>query len=298
MINKIFQLLLMFFLATQVVVAQRSTKPPKYTPKKLVQNYLDTIRFKDDKPIKNGYIEGDITDYIIAETSYFDVSDDKSTAIKGGGKLVICFKGTMKKGEKDGIFKSYFIKDNISNDLILNMIQMFKKDKRHGEWRTYDLSGNLIRIQHFKNDSINGLDIEYWFNGKKSYERNFKNGKLHGKYTEYSSTEIPSKNVNYKNGELDGIGKQYYPNGAVMETQEFKNGKRDGSKKYYYENGQLWTELIVKDEKPWQIVSNFDDKGKQRDAGSLKNGKGTVIYYNENGTLREIINYQNGVEIK
>ena len=37
-------------------------------------------------------------------------------------------------------------------------------------------------------------------------------------------------------------------------------------------------------------------KGNKRDAGTLKNGNGTVILYDEDGTVMEIMTYKNGVE--
>lgn len=289
--------LIIFFGALQLK-AQGNAKPPKYTPKKLVEGFLDTIKFKDVNPIKNGQEDGSVTKYLLAETSYYDVSDDKSTSIRGNAKLVVCFKGNLKKGKKDGIFNAYFIKDNAGNDLILNMVQTFKDDKRHGEWKSYDLSGNLINVQNYKNDKIDGLETQYWFNGKKSYERNFKNGSPNGKFIDYSLDGSVIKEVNYKDGELDGVGKQYYPNGSVKEEHWFKRGQFDGPRKYYYENGQLWIEMIYKDNKPWQVVANYDAKGNTRDAGTLKNGSGSVIYYEEDGKIREKINYQNGMEVK
>ena len=46
--------------------------------------------------------------------------------------------------------------------------------------------------------------------------------------------------------------------------------------------------------KPWKAISNFDQKGIRRDAGSLKDGNGTLILYNEDGTVRETLTYRNG----
>ena len=152
----------MFFQFGKSVISGQNVRqsPPKYTPKKLVEKYLDTIKFKDIKPEKNGLTDGEITDYILVETGYFDVDDNKTTPIRGGGNLVVCFKGRMEKGKKQGKFKSYFIEDKYPYSMILNMEQEFKDDKRHGEWKTYDLSGNLIVIQHFKEDSLDGEDIK------------------------------------------------------------------------------------------------------------------------------------------
>ena len=108
----------------------------------------------------------------------------------------------------------------------------------------------------------------------------------------------PLKEINYKNGQLNDIGKQYYESGKLMEEQQFKDGELNGFRKYYYENGQLWVELIFNKSKPWKVVSNFDSKGNKRDAGTLSNGNGTIVYYNEDGTIREILKYKDGTEVK
>jgi antitoxin component YwqK of YwqJK toxin-antitoxin module len=129
-------------------------------------------------------------------------------------------------------------------------------------------------------------EVEY-FNGRnKHVQRDFyDNGKV--------KSEVP-----IENDLLNGVGKKYYENGNPQEVVGFKNGEFDGSNKYYYPNGQLWNEIIFKEGKYWKVVSNFTEAGKSRNPGTLSNGNGTVIYYNEDGTIRETIKYVNGVKSK
>ena len=78
----------------------------------------------------------------------------------------------------------------------------------------------------------------------------------------------------------------------------FKNGVADGSYKYYYSNGQLWVEKEYSNGLLINIVGSYDQKGKPRDKGTLKDGNGTVKYYTEDGKVYTIETYQNGKKIK
>jgi antitoxin component YwqK of YwqJK toxin-antitoxin module len=41
-------------------------------------------------------------------------------------------------------------------------------------------------------------------------------------------------------------------------------------------------------------VANYTEDGQKRDAGTLRNGNGTIIFYDEDGTVREVREYVNG----
>ena len=46
----------------------------------------------------------------------------------------------------------------------------------------------------------------------------------------------------------------------------------------------------------WPVIANYDDRGVACDAGNAKDGDGRIIFYNEDGTVRETISYKNGVK--
>jgi antitoxin component YwqK of YwqJK toxin-antitoxin module len=93
---------------------------------------------------------------------------------------------------------------------------------------------------------------------------------------------------------LNGVGREFYENGQLTEEVNFNNDKFHGTRKYFYPNGHLWIEQVFKDGLDWEIVANYTEDGKRRDAGTLKNGNGTVIYYNEDGTVREVSTFVQG----
>jgi antitoxin component YwqK of YwqJK toxin-antitoxin module len=52
--------------------------------------------------------------------------------------------------------------------------------------------------------------------------------------------------------------------------------------------------MEYKNGKSWKVISNFDNKGNKRNPGTLNNGNGTLILYNEDGSIRETLTYKNG----
>jgi hypothetical protein len=52
-----------------------------------------------------------------------------------------------------------------------------------------------------------------------------------------------------------------------------------------YGNGKLWSEREYKNGSLWNVISNFNPKGKPQDKGTLLNGNGFVNIYNEKGEL-------------
>lgn len=66
---------------------------------------------------------------------------------------------------------------------------------------------------------------------------------------------------------------------------------------FFYPNGALWQEKIVKNLKTLEVLCNYDKNGKHQEKGTLKNGDGTIIFYNEEGMLWYTSEFKNGVEI-
>lgn len=65
-------------------------------------------------------------------------------------------------------------------------------------------------------------------------------------------------------------------------------GVVDGIYKYYYENGQFWIEKEYKDGLFMNVMCNFDEFGKLRDFGILKDGNGMIKYYIRIGEIYNI----------
>jgi antitoxin component YwqK of YwqJK toxin-antitoxin module len=265
---------------------------PKYTVKHFVSIY-DTTEFKPVIPKKDGFIRT----YIPSNIQIFDIDDDNKTLIMAGVSALVCFEGQQKNGKKEGVF-NIFIVDSIDHLKRYKIWeQTYSNDKLNGQWRTYTLQGTLVNFQTFKNDSLNGISRQFWIDGKTIKEEvEYFNGRNKLVQKGFYKTGKLKSEIPIEYGKITGTGKKYYENGVLMEVAEFEDGEFNGLRKYYYPNGQVWIEQIYKKGKSWSVVANYTEKGQKRDPGTLKNGNGTIIFYNEDGSVRETTNYINGVE--
>ncbi len=265
---------------------------PKYTFKKFVST-LDTTVFKPVIPKKDGPLKTFITTGI----QIMDIDDDNTTYVLGNVTALLCIEGQYKNGERDGKFNVYVI-DSLDHSKRFRIWQQtYSKDKLNGQWLTYTLKGTLTNVQNFNNDSLNGISRYFWIDSKTILEEtDYFNGQNKRIQKTFHKDGKPEAEIPYENGEVNGTAKKYYRDGTLLEVTQFKNGEFHGVRKYYYPNGQLWIEQIYKEGKSWTVVANYTDKGQKRDAGTLKNGNGTLIFYDEDGSVREILTYVNGEE--
>ena len=78
-----------------------------------------------------------------------------------------------------------------------------------------------------------------------------------------------SSETNYKNGKLNGLYASFYKNGNIKTSGEFKGGIQNGMCTWYFSDGTKKAE------------------------GSLIEGNGTVMHYNENGVMISESVYKN-----
>jgi antitoxin component YwqK of YwqJK toxin-antitoxin module len=261
---------------------------PVYTEKHFVTR-LDTAEFKPLGPVKNGSVKT----YIEAGTTIYDVDDNETTVVKGGINALIYLEGSMKNGKKDGVCRQYLIDSADHKKRYLINEQTYANDKLNGLWKVYNLKGTLARVMNYKNDSLNGMCREYWIDGKTILnEDEFFNGRNRFISREFKSGKITRATL-VVNGVTSEV-KEYYETGVLKEEFSVKNGMRDGLRIYYYPDGKPWIETIYKENKAWTVIVNYDSKGNKRNAGTLKDGNGTLILYDDDTTIRQTVTYKNG----
>ena len=98
---------------------------------------------------------------------------------------------------------------------------------------------------------------------------------------------------------------KYHDNGVLSQYTEYKNYCRDGITNFYYDNGQLEVSFLHKydaNNSPiglrMEILSSFHKDGRAREKGTLKNGNGTWIQYNNKGEIENVKHFTNGIENK
>ena len=269
------------------------TQQPKYTEKHFVSHH-DTTEFKPIVPKKDGFVRT----FIISDALIWDTDDNNTTHVKGNAvNALICIEGNYKNGKRDGIF-TFFVFDSLDHSKKYKIWeQTFVNDRLNGKWRTFNLKGTMVSYQTYKNDTLKGIARSYWIDGESiMWEQEFFNGPNKFIVREFHKPGILKLERMIENGILNGPAKSFYEDGKLMEEIYFKDGKYDKTRKYYHPNGQLWIEQEYKNGLRWNVIANYDAKGNKRDAGTLKNGNGTVILYNDDGTVRETVTYKNGVE--
>lgn len=160
-----------------------------------------------------------------------------------------------------------------------------------------------------KSKSDNVSIVEKWGNGNPKITKEYidKSGDSYI-YKEYYMDGNTKSKMIYHNSKLDGSAKYFdtegylkqegnYKNGILLSEYTYKYGKLDGPEKIYHYNGQLWSERLLRNGKPWEVVSNFDSTGKPMDKGTLKEGYGTIKLYDKKGKLLETRAYKDGMEV-
>jgi len=182
-----------------------------------------------------------------------------------------------------------------------------------------------LLIANYRNGKLWGVYKEYYYNYpynlKRVYECVDGRGTLKKQYyengtMEYIYTDTLLNGIThlfYRNFDRSGFIKEsgylihdtvydgkitiFFPNGKIQSIINYKSGVMEGEEKYFFDNGQLWSTRIIKNGVAWTIINNYNKKGEKMDGGTLKDGNGTLILYDEKGKLVEIENYKNGIEI-
>lgn len=279
-------LVIILTLLTLVADAQQ----PKYTRKRFVVDH-DTSLFRPTKVHNGPFIT-----YIPTSIVLWDVDDDHTTIIRGSVDCLLYITGTNKNGKREGVVTMYVI-DSLDNKKKYKISeQEYVNDKLNGQWRTYGLHGKLFRFDTFKDDSLRGVSRKFWIDGQKIMEEEETLGHGISIMREYYDDNQLKFEAMYKDEMPNGPARKFYPNGVVQEEVTLRNGEFNGERKYFHPSGKLWIHEVYRDGKHWEILGNFDSQGRPREKGTLKNGNGTIYFYNDDGSVREIVTIVNGIE--
>ena len=261
----------LFFLLTLNSFSQEIT----FVKDEILNKYKETGFLKksfipvgkiDEKHNKQGFWKNYITikDFICVSNN--------GKPKKVNGFFLIYGEGSYINSKRTGKWTYYTIEDKTYKKILqkeVNYIDGFSD----GAFKYFFTSGN-IALKGNNNRSINERTIELY----------------------YLSGEIFATQ-HYKNKLKTGTQKFFYRNGVIHQKHNYNKGKKNGVQYYYHKNGQLWTEQIFNNDLLLNIKANYTQNGKLRDKGTIKDGNGTVKLYNEEGKVRTIITYKNGLKI-
>ncbi|PCJ83862.1 MAG: hypothetical protein COA57_10255 [Flavobacteriales bacterium] len=195
-------------------------------------------------------------------------------------------------GKLDSMSVFYYING------VPQLVIQYKNGVQHG--KSYEFYPN--RIAKKAVDYVNGyshgkLEI-YHPNGTLKESGNVVNGKFKGEYSWHYDTGVLKQKGFFEDTLKTGKWQTYYPTGELESKYTYENNLAQGEWKCYHKNGQLWSVRQYKDSKLWEVVSNFNPEGKTRNAGTLKDGTGTILIYNDAGEVSKKLNYVAGLETK
>ena len=244
---------------------------------------------------------------------------------KNSGPAVYFYENSGKMRSKGELYEGQLIGTWISfyEDGSKKSEEFYSNDKRGGNSVTYHPNGKIESKGMYINNMKRGKWLWYFTSGNLMKEENYEMGKVSGEVTYY----YPSGNLLgkefFSNGELSrpiicydeegkeilangsGLMLRYHSSGKLASRIAYRNGSRDGLSVWYYDNGLEEESLNYRydeNSKPyglrWEIVSSYHKNGKPREKGTLKEGNGSWIRYNDKGETTDVWHFRNGVRQK
>ncbi len=195
----------------------------------------------------------------------------------------------FRDGLEHGVWKTFYGNERIKTEGVYNY------GKKDGYFKEYDNKGNLTSILKYENDiliddapELQTLTVktDYYKNGKVKIQQSYKDDIPEGIRREFSPEGQVMKSYVYKNGIIvgegivdekglrQGVWKEFYESSEKEAEGEYKNGLRQGAWKFYYKDGKV--------EQTGIYATNGKPDGKWK-------------WYFESGNLRKEDNFTKGV---
>lgn len=224
-----------------------------------------------------------------ATTLYDTTIIGKDTVVicstKSEGGSLIGYK-EYKNSKIDGITKEWY------ENGMLRRIQKFKSGCPQDTVFKYHSNGAISAILPYKNCVREGLRIEFSITGDTIALGNAKNGKAVGThYAWYEKGKRKFITTYNDSGKKDGLSVRWREDGTVQDSVLYRNEEIiEGW--YYYDNGKLHHHLKKKGNDQYYSLVFYDPKGKK--CGEVKNGNGTYLFYQTDGSSPAKVTKENG----
>lgn len=216
-----------------------------------------------------------------------------------------------KNGEITDISRGYYENGKIKYEHTYSTNEIIDKYYEGGYERYLKTKVRLCNCNfYYKNGSIRakGHRRKYKVSDSKDYGEwkfYFENGQIKSRYNYDVNNDFPIDQYLKDGTQIlsDGTGeyRTYYKLGQLRMSSHMKKGCRDGITTWYYKNGQVQKSAVYKYSeklKPyglrWEVLSTYTKDGKALNKGTLKNGTGTWIEYDEDGNRTKVYKYTNG----
>lgn len=166
---------------------------------------------------------------------------------------------------------------------------LFTEEKKTNgiQRREYFSNGNL-RLSAFTIDGKNtGEVVQYHYNGELASKTNWIDGKLHGQKTTYYSNGVKKFELDYVYGIGTGLLNEYWENGQLKYSMMTHHNRYDTEKHQLTSNDEYNYYCI-------DILESYSISGDTLNPGSLKDGNGSVFYYDEFGNKLSHYQFKKG----
>lgn len=170
-----------------------------------------------------------------------------------------------------------------------------KEGKLDGQWKYYDVNGNLTSEVPYVNGFREGNNISYYENGKVKSEIKYEKGEANGYFKKYHKNGKLAQEGAYINDIEVGVWKTYYANGTIDAINFYKDGDYDHWQQYFAANGKLNAEDYIELEyvnKRW----DYDSLGRVTQQAELDRGNGLLAVNYPDGKLYFKVKYDNNLK--
>lgn len=224
----------------------------------------------------------------------------KNGKIKSSGRYEKSFKvGKWKfyheNGEiaKKGSFLAY-------KKAYIKLKKRLKEKAKIGKWEFFNAYGQLEKTMIStlsKDDKYLVKEIKEYYNNKQVKSIKFLNkGLSQGEHKEFYKEGQLKWKGKFHEGVEKGIHEAFFESGRLKyETTYNDDGYRANVKEYYDTNDRLKIEMQFDDDGYiLNILKYFDIRGNKLEVGTLKNGTGTLKYYDRDNKVIKIENFIDG----
>jgi len=221
------------------------------------------------------------TKHTIEEYQVNTGTDVKNGFYKATYEGQILTKGSYSSGMKSGIWEFFFSQDT------LQASGNYVEGEKNGIWTCYYRNGVISS----KSNYIAGERSD-------EYIKNYPDGTMKeeskpGLIKYYYENGKVAEEIHMKDGKQNGPAKRYYNTGELKESRFMKNGERDSTYLFYYEDGTLWEHIIYKQGGVWNVLAYNAADGKPLNCCTIKDGNGTMRFYDGDGKITEESEYKN-----
>lgn len=204
--------------------------------------------------------------------------------------------GQYLDGEREGPWRCYIIEDKTFKRFPYKEVTYVRGVEQGTVTYTYP-DGSKGCMASYVDGELQGETKTYYKNGALHLTFTYLNGRVEGQMMGFYNDGKLKFTDHYVNDTLQGPSVRYYPSGQVEEEFTYAAGEIHGTYRYYHPNGQLWVEWTYDNGKTMNVTGSYDAQGNPRDPGTLKDGNGTLLHYDENGRVYFVRTFKDGVVV-